>query len=139
MGKQVIGSRWWVLGLSLVLFPFYGGCYAQTGKNIVQEEQAQDPRVWDFGKVEEGQVFKHEFILKNDSGKVLNIKAVNTSCGCTISEIEKKMLAPQESAKVKVEFKSKGYSGKVQQFVYVNTDSVDEPIIRFVIKAEVIK
>jgi len=101
--------------------------------------QAQDPRVWDFGNVKEGQVFKHEFMIKNESDKVLNIKEVNTSCGCTISEIEKKTLAPQESAKVKVEFKSKGYSGKVQQFIYVNTDSVDEPIIRLAIKAEVEK
>lgn len=101
--------------------------------------QVQDPKVWDFGKVRAGRVLKHDFMIKNDSDKVLNIKETNTSCGCTVSEIEKKILAPQESAKVKVEFKSKGYSGNVQQFIYVNTDSVDEPIIRFVIKAEVEK
>ncbi len=122
-----------------IMFLFLSTACAQTEKNAAQEESTQDPKVWDFGRIEEGQVLKHNFIIQNDSDRVLNIKETNTSCGCTVSEIEKKTLAPQESTKVNVEFKSKGYSGKVQQFIYVNTDSVDEPIIRFVIKAEVVK
>ena len=98
-----------------------------------------DPYTWDFGKVNEGKVSRHDFILKNDSGKTLNIKEVNTSCGCTVSKVQKKILKAGESALIEVGFDSKGYSGLTQQFVYVNTDSLDNPVIRYIIKANVIK
>lgn len=118
-----------ILVLTLVLFFTAGYC---------AEEQAEK-NTWDFGKVKEGQVFKHEFILKNDSDKALAIKGVNTSCGCTASQVKKKVLKPQESTSLEVTFNSKGYSGPVKQFVYVNTDDVDKPVIRFIIKAEVMR
>ena len=38
---------------------------------------------WDFGTVREGEVSSHDFIFKNETGKVLNIKDTRTSCGCT--------------------------------------------------------
>lgn len=93
----------------------------------------------DFGKVKEGAVLRHTFIFKNQSKKPLNIKDVNTSCGCTVSEVKKKALASGESTEVKVEFRTKGYAGVTQQFVYLYTDSLDNPVVRFIIKAEIIK
>lgn len=101
--------------------------------------QISDPYTWDFGKVKEGQLLKHDFILRNNSGKALTIKDVNTSCGCTVSKVEKKVLKRGESALIEVKFDSKGYSGQTQQFVYVNTDDLDNPVIRCIIKANVIK
>ena len=102
-------------------------------------EEQNDNSTWDFGKVKEGVVLKHEFALKNDTGKTLIIKSVSTSCGCTVSQVKKKILKPQESTSIEVSFDSKGYSGAVKQFIYVNTDDIDKPVIRFIIKAEVIK
>lgn len=95
--------------------------------------------VWDFGKVKEGQVLSHNFIFKNESKKPLIIKELHSSCGCTVSEAQKKELSPGESTPIEVKFKSKGYSGNIRQFVYLHTDSPDEPIIRFVVIAEVVK
>ncbi len=94
---------------------------------------------FDFGKVRQGEVLRHTFTLRNDSSKVLNIKDINTSCGCTASKISKKKLAPKESTTIEVVFNTKGYSGIVTQFIYVNTDNLDNPIIRFTIKTEVKK
>lgn len=101
--------------------------------------QRQNPYSWDFGRVEEGAVLKHNFVLKNESANTLNIKDVNTSCGCTVSKVEKKALMPGESTLIKVQFDTKGYAGKTQQYTYVNTDSLDNPIVRFIIKADVVK
>ena len=123
---KVLSYALWVI--SLVVFS-HTGCFAQEG----QED------VWDFGKVVEGEIAAHDFILKNESAKTLTIKGVNTSCGCTVSEVRNKVLKPQESTLVEVKFNSKGYSGAVQQFVYVNTDDLDNPVIRFIIKANVVK
>jgi len=46
---------------------------------------------------------------------------------------------PGESTPVEIKFNSKGYSGDIQQFTYVNTDDIDNPVIRFIIKAHVVK
>jgi hypothetical protein len=100
---------------------------------------AQDELSWDFGIVKEGQVLQHDFVIKNESGRELNIKDVNTSCGCTVSKAKNKTLKPQESTVIEVKFNSKGYSGKVKQYVYVNTDSLDNPLLRYIITAEVVK
>ncbi len=90
---------------------------------------------WDFGKVKEGTILRHNFIFKNESEKNIKIKKLTSSCGCVVSYVKKKALAPQESAIIEVSFKTKGYSGQVSQFVYVNTDNPDNPIVKFTVRA----
>ncbi|MFA4992696.1 MAG: DUF1573 domain-containing protein [Candidatus Omnitrophota bacterium] len=95
---------------------------------------------WDFGKVRVSEgVVKHVFPLTNDSVENLNVNGTHASCGCTLSEIDRKVILPKETASLEVKFNPKGYSGKITQYVYVNTDSKNMPIYRFIIKAEVIK
>lgn len=103
------------------------------------EKEKVDPNQWDFGQIKEGAVLKHEFILKNETSDILEINNIHTSCGCTVSESAKKSLLPQGSTVITVSFNSKGYSGPVTQFVYVNTDNADMAIIKFTIKADVQK
>lgn len=127
-----------------VLLVFLYGCQAKKHESFFVKPQAAsvvtlDPYAWDFGQVKQGQIIKHDFIFKNNFQKVLKIKNIDTSCGCTVSEVQKKVLLPQESTLVEVKFNAKGYSGDIKQFVYVNTDNVDNPVTRFIIKANVTK
>lgn len=124
-----------------IIFLFFPatGCYSQQHNNTKQAQEAKDAYTWDFGRVKMGMVLRHAFKFKNESRNILNILSVNTSCGCTVSKVQKKKLAPQESTLIKVTFKTQGYSGSTQQFIYVNTDSLDKPVIRYIIKAEVVK
>ncbi|MDI6759113.1 MAG: DUF1573 domain-containing protein [Candidatus Omnitrophota bacterium] len=118
----------------LVLFVLAGCC-----RIVKAQEKIEDPYLWDFGKVKEGNVVKHDFIFKNESNKNLKIEKITSSCGCIVSQAKKKILAPKENIIIEVSFKSKGYSGEVSQFVYVNTDNPDIPIVKFTIKAYVLK
>ncbi|MFH1458104.1 MAG: DUF1573 domain-containing protein [Candidatus Omnitrophota bacterium] len=102
------------------------------------EPSAPDSYTWDFQEVVEGEVATHDFVFKNESQDTLNIKEVTTSCGCTVTKLEKKTLLPEEETFIEVKFNSKGYKGNVRQFVYVHTDSLDEPIVRYIIKVNVI-
>lgn len=102
-------------------------------------EVADDAYVWDFGKVNEGEVLKHNFTIKNDTGRTLNITNVRTSCGCTTSQVKKKTLLPQESTDLEVSVNSKGYSGEVTRSIYVETDNIDNPLIKYIIKVQVIR
>ena len=137
--KALMAALFFVLGLSLL----YSYIPRLTPKPPVVKTilpvQGANSDSWDFGKIQEGKIFKHDFILKNESQSILEITGVRTSCGCAVSKIQKSRLAPGESTILKVEFNSKGYSGPTQQYIYVNTESLDKPVIRFIIKAEVIK
>lgn len=118
-------------------FP-HAGCYSQN-PGPAAEDKGGDPYTYDFGRVKKGEVLRHDFVLTNTSQKELTIKDVNTSCGCTVSKIRKNKFAPGESGSVEVSVDTKGYNGPIRQFVYVHTDSLDNPIIRFIIKAEALE
>jgi hypothetical protein len=107
--------------------------------NSADSEKPEDKFRWDFGIVKAGLLLQHDFILKNESAKELNIREVNTSCGCTVSRVKNKALKPQESTVIEVKFNSKGYTGKVKQFVFLTTDNLDNPVLRYTIEAEVMK
>ncbi|MDD5108108.1 MAG: DUF1573 domain-containing protein [Candidatus Omnitrophica bacterium] len=134
-----------IMNLFLISFFIFQIAYAQAP--IGQPEKVEpsvensvaNSNEWDFGKVKSGKVLKHDFLFKNETKNVLKILSINTSCGCTASQADKKILAPNESTTVNVIFKSEGYSGAVKQSVYVNTDNTDLPIIKFTVKAEVVK
>jgi hypothetical protein len=118
------------------------GVVSQAGLAIPEapsDINAPDALSWDFGAIKEGDIVKHVFIFKNKTRKALNIKDVTTSCGCAVSKVEKRSLKPGEETAVEVQFNSKGYSSEVKQYVYAHTDDLDNPIIRFIIKASVIK
>jgi hypothetical protein len=105
-----------------------------------QEEAKGASDIWDFGRVRQGEVLKHDFVLKNETGNALEIAGIHTSCGCTASQAGKKILAPSESTTVSVTFNTKGYQGEVQQFIYVNTDQPDTAdIIKYTVTAYVVK
>jgi len=123
--------------LLIFVFYFLSGCDSLNQPVITPQLEVKDPCAWDFGHVKEGVVLKHNFILKNESSNTLNIKDINTSCGCTVSGVEKKTLLPGENTLLKVQFDTRGYSGHIEQYIYVHADSPDNPIIRFVIKADI--
>lgn len=99
-----------------------------------------DPtHIWDFGEIKEGDIVEYTFILKNDSTEKMNITNIDTSCGCTVSSVAKKVLEVGEETEIKVKFDSKGYSGKVTQFIFVNINRLNDPVVQYVIKADVKK
>jgi hypothetical protein len=116
-------------------------CYCQQLNETKSTDNAsiKDPFSWDFGQVKEGSILKHNFVFRNETGNNLNIVSVDTSCGCTNSEVKKKHLAPGENTLIEVKFDTKGYWGTTQQFTYINTDALDNSVIKYIITAEVIK
>jgi hypothetical protein len=123
--------------LLTVSFPVTG-CFSLENANIKQDKEVE-LNTWDFGKVKQREIVKHTFILKNESAKTLNIKEMHTSCGCTASAVQKKELLPGQETQIEVKFNTGKYLGTVKQFIYVNTDSLDNPVIRYIITADVLK
>lgn len=109
---------------------FGSGCRPQG-----QDPSNQDNLLWNFGNVKNGTVLKHVFILHNDSRNTLSIKKIQTSCGCTNSTASRDKILPGGSSEITVVFDTKGYSGKVKQFVYVHTSDQKKPIVKFTVTA----
>ncbi|MFA5223593.1 MAG: DUF1573 domain-containing protein [Candidatus Omnitrophota bacterium] len=113
-------------------------CFLFLSSIGLAQLEKTDQNTWDFGKISaSGRIVKHVFSLKNESNDNLNISGTHASCGCTVSEIDKKVILPGESASLEVRFNPKGYFGRITQFVYVNTDNKTTPVYKFTIKADV--
>lgn len=108
-------------------------------EQLYEQGASLDPFTWHFGEVEAGRVLEHEFVIENKSKRQINITSVNTSCGCTVSQVEKTSLLPGEQTPISVSFKTKGYSGDVKQSVFVHTDDPRQPVIRYVVKARIVR
>jgi len=105
---------------------------------VSPELKATEEPLWDFGKVKEGDVVSHDFAIKNNSSSVIGIREISTSCGCTLSKIKKMVAKPGESTIIEVKFNSKGYKGKVKQFIYVTMEGIDKQVLRYIIEADVV-
>ena len=81
----------------------------------------------DFGDIESGKVVSIVYEFENAGDTDLEIKNINTSCGCTYSTLEKKIYKPGEKGKLPVKFFSKGYRGKVIKTVTISSNDKVNP------------
>ena len=118
--------------LAILLLASAGPAFAAKGPKIAFKEDA-----WNFGKSKGGDDLVHEFVFKNDGDAALHIKNVETSCGCTAALISDKTVEPGKSGKIKITFSTRGYSGEVTRFVYVESDDPASPRVQLKISAAV--
>ncbi|MFA6216869.1 MAG: DUF1573 domain-containing protein [Candidatus Omnitrophota bacterium] len=134
-----MSARGSVLAVLFLLVPL-SGCFSEPAGKLASPAQKlgiEEQNTWDFGPVESGKIMEHDFTIKNETSALLQIKDVSTSCGCTVSQIRRNTLQRGESTSLNVKFNSKGYHGPVRQFVYVDTNDTQNPVMRFVVKADV--
>ncbi|MEK7211469.1 MAG: DUF1573 domain-containing protein [Patescibacteria group bacterium] len=125
-----------IIGLIIL---FLGAVIAR-GYFMAEQEDAGPkivitPRGFDFGELKNKKdIVRTAFEVKNGGGETLEIKAVQTSCGCTKASISKKILAPGEAASLEVTYDPSVHSdekGKILREVYVESnDPAGETIIK---------
>lgn len=92
---------------------------------------------FDFGKITQGDIVRHQFKFKNIGNKNLEIKDVKGSCGCTITKFSKEPVPPQAEGTIDVSFNSAAKMGPQNKSLTVFTNA--EPSIKVLyIKGEVI-
>lgn len=82
---------------------------------------------YDFGDMKQGDKKDHTFSLKNNGKSELIIRNVRSSCGCTAVAPSKNVIAPGESAPIKVTFDSRGKRGRQSKTVTVITNDPKNP------------
>ncbi|MBR6277307.1 MAG: DUF1573 domain-containing protein [Bacteroidales bacterium] len=96
-----------------------------------------DTAVFNFGKVLQGEQVSYTFKFKNTGKADLLIQKVETSCGCTVPEYDKKPVVPGGEGYIKVRFDSSGKEGSQYKTVKVISNCVDN-IFDLVITGEVL-
>lgn len=85
-------------------------------------------------KVGQDEVVAH-FKYENKTDKVINIKNVRSSCGCTVASLKKNDVAPGESGEVTATFKIGNRTGVQQKAVTVETDAEKDAVTNLTLKA----
>ncbi len=75
----------------------------------------------DYGQITEGEIVEVKFPFRNVTDRTINIKAINTSCGCTSANDNPRVIGPGQSSEIKVSFNSTGKPGKGQKTISVVT------------------
>ncbi|HZH71059.1 MAG TPA: DUF1573 domain-containing protein [Mariniphaga sp.] len=82
---------------------------------------------YDFGDLKQGDKKEHTFSLKNEGKSELIIRNVRSSCGCTAVTPSKNVIAPGESAPIKVTFDTRGKRGRQSKSITVITNDPKSP------------
>ncbi len=78
---------------------------------------------YDFGKLKQGEIVNHTFIITNTGKKDLIIKQVDKECSCTSTEFSKSIIKPNQNTEIKVIFNTKGLVGKQAKSITIIADA----------------
>jgi len=93
----------------------------------------------DFGKLFQNQKVSHVYEIKNIGEAELEIKDIDTSCGCTFTMMEQKRLQPGETTKLEIQFNPFGLSGAVEKYVTVISNDPNNTNVKLTFTAEIIQ
>lgn len=85
------------------------------------------------GLEEEG---RHEFKITNVGTGILRLGRGTTTCSCVLSELPVSEIAPRQSARVTLKWKSKGQAGPYQQSGTVLTNDPQQPRVLLSVKGK---
>lgn len=81
-------------------------------------------KVINFGLVKVNDTIKKSFLIKNNSSVDLKIKAIKSSCGCTVAKLNDSIIKENESTDLIVEFVAdKDKIGKIKNSIVVEANT----------------
>lgn len=117
---------WRTPGLKPVVIAF-------SGPPAVYAEQ----RVRDVGAVETDSKVNTEFLLYNKGGQHLRITDVETTCGCTLTEMSKDVIAPGDFTRITVDLDTSIKIGPVRKKITVHSNDPERPQLDLFLVGEV--
>lgn len=77
------------------------------------------------------------FAFTNNSDQTVTVKSVRSSCGCTVTELDKKEYLAGESGEIKALFTFGNRTGEQRKTITVETDDADEPKIGLLLNVSI--
>ena|GEM_PF-2053486 len=138
-------SRLVIIGI-MALLALCAGWYilATPGRKPVVISVYEPPiisvedRVRDIGQVPTDSKERTSFLLYNIGGQHLRITAVDTSCGCTVADVSKKVVAPGDFTRIRVELDTSLKLGKLRKTITVHSNDPKRPDLPLFVVGEVL-
>lgn len=92
---------------------------------------------FDFGTMDINAEGSHEFLITNVGEDPLQVEAGETSCGCTLSEIEHTELAPGESTEMTVTWRADGKVGPYRHTATVHTSDPEQSRVTLTVSGRI--
>ena len=86
---------------------------------LSQEFKLLTPVILDMGTVLEDSVVTGKIRFSNSGNLPLKIGRVQTSCGCTVAQLDKLTYLPNEEGEIEVQFNTKGQAGLTRKSVNI--------------------
>lgn len=87
-------------------------------------------KVVDLGTLNKNDVVRKKIKLYNHSNEVIIIKNVESSCGCTITKIDNKIIKPNNFSTLEIDYKAEEEDIKIDKSIVIesNTNSIFDVI-----------
>jgi hypothetical protein len=93
-----------------------------------EAELSLPERSFSFGAIGDSQAVSHVYKLVNIGDEPITISDVSTSCGCTVTLLDKKEIASGDTARLKVTLDPKGKGiGEIEKTVWITSNSRTNP------------
>ena len=92
----------------------------------------------DFGEIDSGKVVDLKFEFENAGNEILEIKNIQSTCGCAVAHLEKKSYNPGEKGTIPIKFYSRGYQGRVIKAITVASNDPGKPYVQLRLMGNVI-
>ncbi len=92
----------------------------------------------DIGSVESGEMTSATFNFSNQGSEKLVIGEIKTDCGCTAARLNKREFQPGEKGSIRIDFNTRGYSGRVLKNTVVASNDPQNPSQRLTMRAEIL-
>jgi cytochrome c553 len=106
-------------------------CVALAAVSVASDSGTGKPRIrfdaltHDFGEIRSDQKVEHLWVFHNDGDAPLEIVQLLTSCGCTMTVLDSKVVAPRAGGTIKVVFDPAGQQGSVRKSLSVVSNDPD--------------
>lgn len=94
---------------------------------------------YNFGKMERGSKMKHAFKIRNVGSQPLRVAVLNTTCKCTVGDLEKNELAPNEETDILLEWTAKTPAGPFRHGATIKTTDPRHSRIELVVEGQVVE
>lgn len=124
----------------LTVVAFGPSGFAQPGpaaQPVVAPLIVFEATTYDFGKVMEGELARHDFVFSNPGDATLEIQDVKTTCGCTKAADWDKRIAPGGTGKIPIALRTAGVLGNVKKSIGVTTNAPGEEKVTLWLKGNV--
>jgi hypothetical protein len=97
-----------------------------------------DKAVYNFGKIEKGQLVTHKFTITNTGKSKLQIEKLISDCSCVNYTLDKNAIAPGEKAILDIKYTPKSLQQQNEKVTLFSND-LRNPMFQFVLQALVVE